>query len=60
MRKEQEIRKSLDDTEKEVEKVKENFEKWLIDCYGEKCPEYEKGCALCEIWRNWELLKEKL
>ena len=29
----------------------------LIDYYGEKCPDYEKGCIICEVWKGWEELK---
>jgi hypothetical protein len=37
---------------KELKKIYE----WMIEYYGKRCPEYEKGCACCEAWKLYDML----
>ena len=31
-------------------------EQTLTEQWGEKCPEYEQGCVVCQAWREYENL----
>lgn len=31
------------------------MEKELIELYGERCPDFEPGCACCDAWEMWDL-----
>ena len=31
-------------------------EEALTEQWGEKCPEYEQGCVVCQAWREYENL----
>ena len=28
----------------------------LTSLYGERCPEYQEGCACCEVWRAFDIV----
>jgi len=32
--------------------------KWVEDNWGERCPEYQEGCAICEAWKAYDYLFE--
>jgi hypothetical protein len=32
------------------------LEQTLIELYGERCPDYEKGCACCEAWEVYDTI----
>jgi len=31
-------------------------EQALTEHWGEKCPEFESGCIVCQVWREYENL----
>ena len=31
-------------------------EQAITEHWGEKCPEYEQGCVVCQAWREYENL----
>lgn len=33
------------------------LENWFIRNYGRRCPDYVKGCIVCEQWKLFEKLK---
>ena len=37
-------------------KQNKNLEKWIIKNYGKRCPDYEKGCIICEKWKLFDKL----
>lgn len=34
--------------------VREAQEAFVKATWGEKCPDYFKGCTVCDVWRAWE------
>jgi len=44
---------------KNHEKLIKNVEILLIENYGTKCPDYEKDCHLCEVWKKWEEFRDE-
>lgn len=34
------------------------IEEALIDYFGKRCKEYEKGCVVCEVWKEYDKLKQ--
>jgi len=37
-------------------KIEEATTEW----WGQKCPDYEKGCPICDAWKEYETLQEKI
>jgi hypothetical protein len=35
-------------------------EEAVTEYFGERCPEYEPGCACCEGWKQYDTLKNAL
>jgi len=38
--------------------MKKNMFRWMLDNWGERCPDYCKGCALCKAWKCFDYLFE--
>jgi len=49
-----------DPTEEEMNadtaKIMKDMESYFVKYYGPRCPEYEKGCVVCEVWELYDEL----
>lgn len=36
------------------------LELYLLEYYGRRCPEYERGCGCCEAWKAYDRFKKKV
>ncbi len=45
---------------KNNEVFKELFTEFMIENYGERCPDYDENCATCQAWDNYDTLFTKL
>lgn len=43
--------------DREVKRENKILEKWMIRNFGYRCPEYYKGCIVCERWKLYDQLK---
>jgi len=34
------------------------IEEALIEYWGERCPDFEPECVVCQVWLEWDQLKE--
>lgn len=39
---------------------KERLTKFMIEYWGERCPEHEESCPTCNAWDNFDTMIEKL
>lgn len=46
-----------DQFDKEIQSENKKLEIWTIRNYGLRCPEYYKGCIVCEKWKLFDKLK---
>lgn len=51
------VKETIDETELEFKEQDKILKKWVERNYGKKCPEYCKGCILCEKWKLFGNLK---
>ena len=57
--------KTIYDGRAEIEENKINLDggktlyNWMKTIYGERCPEYEKGCSNCTAWNLYDRLIQK-
>lgn len=38
----------------------EQHEEFLEEFFGEKCPDFDEKCLVCQLWWNLEEMKEAL
>jgi hypothetical protein len=36
------------------------LEDWMINNFGPRCPDFEKGCIVCEKWKLYDKLKMEI
>lgn len=39
---------------------KECLTKFMIEYWGERCPDHEESCPTCNAWDNFDILMDKL
>jgi hypothetical protein len=43
--------------DKELIDENKKLEQWMISNYGPRCPDFQKGCKVCEGWKLFDKLK---
>lgn len=57
--KEQRLEKNKKELIKWMKNQNKILKNWFIRNYGRKCPDYMKGCIVCEQWKLFDKLKYK-
>ena len=37
-------------------KLKDDLEIYILEEFGERCPDYSPGCYICIVWRAFDIL----
>lgn len=40
------------------ESLRKSVSRWLVEYYGERCPDHSDGCPCCQKWKAFESLFE--
>lgn len=52
----EEWKKFWKDAEKDFKEQDKILKKWMERNYGKRCPEYWRGCIVCEKWKLFDKL----
>jgi len=51
----------MDDNKKETDKIfKDLLLEFMIEIWGERCPDYEESCPSCHAWNNYDIMIVKI
>lgn len=47
-------------TKEEGFSLLENLRKYLLERWGECCPDYSENCLLCKVWETFSYIEEDI
>jgi len=43
-----------EEANEDTAKILKDMEKYFTKYYGPRCPDYEKGCIVCDVWTLYD------